>query len=64
MYVCLCNAISDKVIRHAVRQHQPRSINQLRQLMPIGSDCGKCIRQARLIMEEEQAMLSPISDVA
>ncbi|MEH0832889.1 bacterioferritin-associated ferredoxin [Pectobacterium cacticida] len=64
MYVCLCNAISDKVIRHAVHQHQLKSLNQLRHLIPIGSDCGRCIRQARLIMEEEQALLSQISDVA
>ncbi|MFT8212317.1 MAG: bacterioferritin-associated ferredoxin [Symbiopectobacterium sp.] len=62
--VYMYNAISDKVIRHVVRQHQPQSLNQLRQLMPIGSDCGKCIRQARLIMEEEQALLPQISDVA
>lgn len=64
MYVCLCNAITDKAIRRVVRQHQPQSLLQLRQLVPIGTDCGKCIRQARLILEEEQALLPEISDVA
>ncbi|WP_434134953.1 bacterioferritin-associated ferredoxin [Dickeya zeae] len=52
MYVCLCNAVSDKVIRQVVRQHQPQSLKQLKQFVPIGTSCGKCIRQARLILEE------------
>lgn len=64
MYVCLCNAITDNVIRNAVRQHQPQSLKQLRQIVPIGTGCGKCIRQARLILEEEQALMPEISNVA
>ncbi|NSL63559.1 bacterioferritin-associated ferredoxin [Yersinia pestis] len=64
MYVCLCNAVSDKVIRKAVRQHQPHTVKQLRQLVPIGSDCGKCIRQAREILIEELANIPEMNDVA
>ncbi|MEI7231518.1 bacterioferritin-associated ferredoxin [Pectobacterium carotovorum] len=64
MYVCLCNAISDKVIRNAVRQHQPQSMQQLRKIVPIGTDCGKCIRQARVIFEEEQAKIPDMYEVA
>ncbi|AYA41466.1 bacterioferritin-associated ferredoxin [Xenorhabdus nematophila] len=64
MYICLCNAISDKTIRNAVHQQHIRSIRELRNLVPIGSDCGKCIRQAREIMNEEIASLLPINNVA
>ncbi|CNH26079.1 bacterioferritin-associated ferredoxin [Yersinia aldovae] len=64
MYVCLCNAVSDKVIRQAVRQHHPHTIQQLRQLVPIGTDCGKCIRQAREILIEERANIPEMNDVA
>ncbi|KAF6671950.1 bacterioferritin-associated ferredoxin [Pantoea sp. EKM21T] len=53
MYVCLCNAISDKTLREVVRRYQPKSIQQLRQLVPVGKQCGKCIRTAREIMDEE-----------
>ncbi|OQP36325.1 MULTISPECIES: bacterioferritin-associated ferredoxin [Pantoea] len=53
MYVCLCNAVSDKALREAVRRYQPKSIQQLRQLVPVGKQCGKCIRVAREIMEDE-----------
>ncbi|AUX92006.1 bacterioferritin-associated ferredoxin [Mixta gaviniae] len=53
MYVCLCNAISDKTVREAVRRYQPKSIQQLRHFVPVGKQCGKCIRAVREIMDEE-----------
>ena len=53
MYVCLCEAITDKQIRNAVRQHHVASLKGLRQILPIGRKCGKCIRQTREIMNEE-----------
>ena len=53
MYVCLCHAISDKTVREIVRRYQPKSIQQLRQIMPVGKQCGKCIRNVRAIMNEE-----------
>lgn len=64
MYVCLCNAVTDKAIRKAVHQHNPHTMKQLRDLVPIGTDCGKCIRQARQIMVEERAAIIPMHDVA
>jgi len=53
MYVCLCNAISDKTLREVVRRYQPESIQQLRQFVPVGKQCGKCVRAAREILDEE-----------
>jgi hypothetical protein len=32
MYVCLCNGVSDKKIRQAVRQFQPQSFQQFANL--------------------------------
>ncbi|CUZ96532.1 bacterioferritin-associated ferredoxin [Serratia marcescens] len=64
MYVCLCNAVTDKAIRNAVRQHNPHTMKQLRELVPIGIDCGKCIRQARQIMVEERGTIIPMHEVA
>ncbi|PPS59022.1 hypothetical protein CRX72_28435 [Pantoea sp. BRM17] len=48
MYVCLCNGVSDKTLREVVRRYQPKSIQQLRQLVkmvvtlihPIAMDQG------------------------
>ncbi|OON35485.1 bacterioferritin [Izhakiella australiensis] len=64
MYVCLCNAVSDKTIRDAVRRYQPTSIQHLRQLVPVGKQCGKCIRAAREIMHEELQNLPPYKEIA
>ncbi|MFP1963172.1 bacterioferritin-associated ferredoxin [Lonsdalea quercina] len=64
MYVCLCNAITDKAIRYVVHQHQPQSLQHLKQLIPIGTDCGKCLRHARLILLEEKEKPSELYKVA
>ncbi|NHB89890.1 bacterioferritin-associated ferredoxin [Photorhabdus tasmaniensis] len=64
MYVCLCNAVSDKTIRNAVRQHHVHSIGELKRIVPVGRDCGKCIRQARELINEEIAQLPKIDNVA
>ena len=53
MYVCLCNGISDKKIRQAVRQFSPHSFQQLKKFIPVGNQCGKCVRAAREVMEDE-----------
>ena len=65
MYVCLCHGISDKKILSAIHQHQIQTINELRQILPVGSCCGKCIRQTRQLIDNEQpALYSQISEVA
>lgn len=60
MYICLCEAITDKQIRNAVRKYQVSSLKGLRQILPVGRDCGKCIRQTRDILEEELAAMEDI----
>ncbi|ADD78794.1 bacterioferritin-associated ferredoxin [Pantoea sp. PA1] len=64
MYVCLCNAISDKTLREVVRRYQPKSIQQLRQIVPVGKQCGKCIRVAREIMDEEMQQVPQYKEIA
>ncbi|KFD22421.1 MULTISPECIES: bacterioferritin-associated ferredoxin [Tatumella] len=57
MYVCLCNGISDKSIRAVIRQHQPSSLKELQRFVPVGTQCGKCLRSARQILEHEQGSM-------
>lgn len=42
MYVCLCNGISDKKIRQAVRQFSPL-VPAIKKFIPVGNQCGKCV---------------------
>ncbi|MCQ1059952.1 bacterioferritin-associated ferredoxin [Photobacterium sp. DNB23_23_1] len=52
MYVCLCHGISDKKIMKLAEQHGISDIRGIRQVTPLGSQCGKCIRQAKEVLEQ------------
>ena len=64
MYVCLCNGISDKKIRQVVRQFQPQSFQQLRKFVPVGNQCGKCVRAVREVMEDELTTMPEFKEIA
>ena len=64
MYVCLCNGSSDKKIRQAVRQFSPHSFQQLKKFIPVGNQCGKCVRAAREVMEDELMQLPEFKESA
>ena len=64
MYVCLCNGVSDKKIRQVVRQFQPQSFQQLRQFLPVGHQCGMCVRAAREVMEDELTTMPEFKEIA
>ena len=64
MYVCLCNGVSDKKIRQVVRQFQPQSFQQLRKFVPVGNQCGKCVRAAREVMEDELTTMPKLKEIA
>ncbi|MBP2699773.1 (2Fe-2S)-binding protein [Photobacterium lucens] len=62
MYVCLCHAISDKKIVKLANEFNVTDIRVLRQLTPLGSQCGKCIRQAQHILQTITPLPSKIHD--
>ncbi|MGY7486326.1 bacterioferritin-associated ferredoxin [Klebsiella pneumoniae] len=64
MYVCLCNGVSDKKIRQVVRQFQPQSFQQLRKFVHVGNQCGKCVRAAREVMEDELTTMPEFKEIA
>lgn len=51
MYVCLCKGITDKDIKEAVRQNGVGSLRELKQHMPLGSECGSCTKVAQKIID-------------
>lgn len=52
MYVCLCKGITDKDIKEAVRNNGVGSLRELKQLMPLGSQCGTCTKVAQTIIDD------------
>ena len=52
MYVCVCNAITDKQIRRAAR-NGVSSLYELRGTLGVAAGCGSCARTAEEILHEE-----------
>lgn len=51
MYVCLCKAVTDCQIREAICEGAC-SMRELRQCLGVASQCGRCARHAREVLEE------------
>ncbi|MFQ3250013.1 MAG: bacterioferritin-associated ferredoxin [Glaciecola sp.] len=51
MFVCMCYGITDKQIKSAVETHGVGNMRELKQIMELGSQCGKCIELAQEIID-------------
>jgi bacterioferritin-associated ferredoxin len=54
MYICLCNAITEREIRKCVAQGAC-SMRDLESCLGVGATCGKCRPAAREILESSRA---------
>ncbi|KZE33220.1 bacterioferritin-associated ferredoxin [Crenobacter luteus] len=54
MYVCLCNAVTDRQIRQAVEQGATR-MRDLNLELGVAADCGKCACCAKQILQDSLA---------
>lgn len=52
MFVCVCNAISDKAIRKAVQENGVGNLRELRETLGVGNQCGKCAKVAQQIVDQ------------
>ena len=51
MYVCICNAVTDKQIRRAAASGVD-NLYELREHLGVASTCGTCADQAQSILSE------------
>ena len=54
MYICICNAITEKAVRECARQGA-RSVDQLASELGVGAGCGRCRDCANEVLREVQA---------
>ena len=52
MYVCLCNAVSDKQIKKAISEGAS-SVEEVQQVSNVGKNCGTCIFAVKEIIDRE-----------
>lgn len=52
MYVCLCNAITDKDIKRAVAEQGVGNMRELRKTLSVGNQCGKCTQLAQQFIDQ------------
>lgn len=52
MYVCICNAVTEREVRHAV-ELGATSLADLKDSLGVASCCGKCAGCARKILRDE-----------
>lgn len=51
MYICVCQAVTDRQIREAVCQGAC-SMRELRNHLGVASECGRCARCAHSLLKE------------
>ena len=54
MYICICNAITEKAVRECARQGAC-SVDQLASELGVGAGCGRCRDCANEVLREVQA---------
>ncbi|MEX0617608.1 MAG: (2Fe-2S)-binding protein [Pseudohongiellaceae bacterium] len=58
MYVCVCRQVTDRQIRELCRGGK-NSLSEVRARLGVASECGKCTKFARTILNEFNR---PVSD--
>jgi bacterioferritin-associated ferredoxin len=53
MYICVCNAVTEREIRHCAQLGC--SLGDLRERLGVAANCGKCKHAARQILLEERS---------
>ena len=57
MYVCLCNAVSDKAIKKSIAEGAT-TMRELYSQHCVGNQCGKCCKDVKGILNEELLKLA------
>lgn len=51
MYVCLCRAVTDRQIRESV-ENGASSFRDVRAELDVGTCCGRCVPEARELIDQ------------
>ena len=54
MYVCLCNAVTDRQISHALRSGGCQDIEDVSRELGVGTGCGGCLAYTEALIEDHR----------
>jgi bacterioferritin-associated ferredoxin len=54
MYICICNAVTDRDIRRCA-ERGACSLRDLRDELGVASNCGKCKQAAKAVLREARS---------
>lgn len=57
MYVCLCRAVTDGQIRDSV-ENGASSFREVRDELDLGTCCGRCVPEARALIDQTLAEIA------
>lgn len=63
MYICLCRAVTDHQIRESVEQGAS-SFREVREELDVGTCCGRCVPEARELIDQTLSQLAARLSVA
>ena len=63
MYICLCRAVTDKQIRESV-ENGASSFREVREELDLGTCCGRCVPEARELIDQTLSQLAARLSVA
>ena len=63
MYVCLCRGITDQDIKDAM-QNGANSYREVREMLDLGTCCGRCAPEAKFIISDELAKIAERISIA
>lgn len=63
MYVCLCRGITDQDIKNAVAEGN-ESFRDVRDSLDLGTCCGRCVPEARAVINSELAAIAAKISIA
>lgn len=58
LYICICNAITERQVRDCARSGA-RSVDQLASELGVGSGCGRCLECAMDLLREMHGNVEP-----
>jgi bacterioferritin-associated ferredoxin len=62
MYVCICNSVTDREIKKAVKQGVD-TFDKVCSSLGVASCCGRCENHAREVIAQAQHTQSPLSGI-